>query len=212
MKSISHALAAVALATVTLLHPGMSRADDPEPATQSIGAQATVNEGLGVHGLTVNDLRPSSDVIPYQSRGTLWEVTVIDEAMQGTVFPIVANFSARSPGGQNYQALFSVPTAQGLAPAGISQGQKTSGKVYFDVIGDAPNSVVYQTGGTDMIRWVAAPPQAVQTPSRPQAPAAVPRAPAAASPAPPRNSAPRPARPGPTTPPPSGSAGTPLPG
>ena len=118
MKSISTALAAGALAAAGALSTGIAGADPdpapaPAPATQPIGTQGAVPEGPGVHGWTISDLRPSSDAIPYQPRGTLWEATATDEALQGAVFPIVANLSARSASGQNYQALFTVPTAQG---------------------------------------------------------------------------------------------------
>ncbi|CAJ1502048.1 MPT63 family protein [[Mycobacterium] holstebronense] len=215
MKSISTALAAGALVAAGALSTGIAGADPdpaPAPATQPIGTQGTVPEGPGVHGWTISDLRPSSDAIPYQPRGTLWEATATDEAIQGAVFPIVANLSARSASGQNYQALFTVPTAQGIAPVALTQGQKASGKVYFDVTGDVPNSMVYQTGGADLIRWVAPAPQA---PTQPQAPAGGSqlsasggsnRAPAA----PARPPASRPAHPAPSAPP-SGSSGTPLP-
>jgi len=226
MKSISNALAAGALAAAGALSAGIAGADPdpapaPTPATQPIGTQGTLPEGPGVHGWTVSDLRPSSDTIPYQPRGTLWEATATDEAIQGAVFPIVANLSARSASGQNYQALFTVPTAQGIAPAALTQGQKASGKVYFDVTGDAPNSMVYQTGGTDLIRWVAPAPQA---PQQPQAPAGGSQLPATggthrAPAAPARPPATRPAQTGPAAPAPSssgtplteGSSGTPLP-
>ncbi|QZA09335.1 MPT63 family protein [Mycolicibacter heraklionensis] len=217
MKSISTALAAGALAAAGALTTGIAGADPdpapaPAPATQPIGTQGTVPEGPGVHGWTISDLRPSSDAIPYQPRGTLWEATATDEAIQGAVFPIVANLSARSASGQNYQALFTVPTAQGIAPAALTQGQKASGKVYFDVTGDAPNSMVYQTGGNDLIRWVAPAPQA---PPQPQAPAGGSQVPATggsnrAPAAPARPPASRPAHPAPSAPP-SGSSGTPLP-
>ncbi|MEB3032909.1 MPT63 family protein [[Mycobacterium] nativiensis] len=218
MKSISTALAAAALAAVGSLSTGIAGADpDPAPSTQPIGTQGTLAEGPGVHGWTINDLRPSSDPIPYQPRGTLWEATATDEALQGTVFPIVANLSARSASGQDYQSLFTVPTPQGLVPAALTQGQKTSGKVYFDVTGDAPNSMVYHGGGTDLIRWVqpAPPPQAPPAAPQPQAPSAGSGSHPPASggshraPAAPQAPAQRPARP--TTPPPAGSSGTPIP-
>ncbi|MEB3051203.1 MPT63 family protein [Mycolicibacter sp. MYC123] len=219
MKSISTALALGALATAGVLGTGIAGAEPdpaPTPATHPIGTQATVPEGPGVSGWTISDLRPSSDSIPYQPRGTLWEATATDEAVAGTVFPIIANLSARSASGQNYQALFTVPTAQGIMPTGLTQGQKTSGKVYFDVTGDAPNSLVYQAGGADLIRWVT-PAPAPQAAPRQQAPRQQPqqqaptsgggsshRAPAQQAPAQ------RPSRPVPATPPPSGSAGTPI--
>ncbi|MEO6794448.1 MAG: MPT63 family protein [Mycobacterium sp.] len=215
MKPISTALAAAALAAAGALGTGIAAADPDtatDAATYPIGAQGTVPEGPGVHGWTINDLRPSPDAIPYQPRGTLWEATATDEAIQGTVFPIVANLNARSASGQNYQSLFTVPTPQGIVPMGLTQGQKTSGKVYFDVTGDAPNSLVYQTGGNDLIRWMAPAPQA------PAAAAAAPQSQTPATggnghraPTPPRAPSSQPARPRPATPPPAGSSGTPLP-
>ncbi|NDJ89127.1 MPT63 family protein [Mycolicibacter kumamotonensis] len=219
MKPISTVLATGALAAAGAFGTGIAAADepDPAPATQPIGTQGTLPEGPGVHGWTVNDLRPSADAIPYQPQGTLWEATATDEAIQGTVFPIVANLSARSASGQNYQSLFTVPTPQGIVPTGLTQGQKTSGKVYFDVTGDAPNSLVYQAGGADLIRWVAPAPQARPAAPAPQAPAggSASQAPANGgnshrAPAPARGPASRPASPGPAAPP-AGSSGTPLP-
>lgn len=215
MKSISTALAAGALAAVGALSTGIAASDPdpaPSPATYPIGTQGAVTEGPGVHGWTISDLRPSSDPIPYQPRGTLWEAIATDEALQGAVFPMVANLNARSASGQTYQSLFTVPTAQGIVPTALTQGQKASGKVYFDVTGDAPNSMVYQAGGADLIRWVAPAPQAPPAAPQPQ-PQQAPvsgggshRAPVA-----PQAPAPRPARPAPAAPPPAGSSGTPIP-
>ncbi|MGV0697171.1 DUF1942 domain-containing protein [Mycolicibacter sinensis] len=217
MKSISTVLAAGALAAAGAFSTGIAAADEPAPATHPLGTQGTLPEGPGVHGWTVADLRPSSDAIPYQPRGTLWEATATDEAIQGTVFPIVANLSARSASGQDYQSLFTVPTPQGIVPTGLTQGQKTSGKVYFDVTGDAPNSMVYQAGGADLIRWVVPAPQPQSRPAAPQ-----PQAPTGAgsqspasggshrAPAPAQDPSSRPANPAPASPP-VGSSGTPLP-
>lgn len=232
------AAGALAAAGAVSVATASADAGDPAPSTHSIGTQGTVENGGVVQGWTVSDLRPSSDAIPYQPRGTLWEATATDVAIQGTVTPVVANLGARSPSGQTYPALFTVATAQGVNPSNLAQGQKTSGKVYFDVTGDAPNSLVYQAGGADLIRWVAPAPQSQAPPaaSRPQAPAAGSQAPATGGSsnrapatggsghqAPARGpSAARPARPGPGTgtgsPPASsgtplheGSSGTPLP-
>ncbi|GFG69983.1 MPT63 family protein [Mycolicibacter senuensis] len=212
MKSISTVLAAGALALAGAFGTGIAAADEPAPPTHPLGSQGTLPEGPGVHGWTVADLRPSSDAIPYQPRGTLWEATATDEAIQGTVFPIVANLSARSASGQNYQSLFTVPTPQGIVPTGLSQGQKTSGKVYFDVTGDAPTSLVYQAGGADLIRWVVPAPQPQSGPAapQPQAPAAGSQAPASGGSHRAPGPASRPANPAPASPP-VGSSGTPLP-
>ncbi|BBZ22640.1 MPT63 family protein [Mycolicibacter hiberniae] len=220
MKSISTAVAAGALAVAGALSTGIAGAEPDTvvavqgPATQPIGTQGTVPEGPGVHGWTVSDLRPSSDAIPYQPRGTLWEATATDEAIQGTVFPIVANFSARTASGQSYQSLFTVPTTHGIVPTALTQGQRASGKIYFDVTGDAPSSIVYQTAGADLARWVMPAPQP-QAPAAPQAPASSgAEGQQAPSPARPPSSRPGPASPPPAsagTPLPAGSSGTPLP-
>lgn len=119
----------------------------------ALGTQATVTNGDVVQGWTVNDLKPSTDTIPYQPHGTLWEATATDQAIHGSVVPIVANLNARTPTGQSYLSLFGVATAQGINPDTLREGQKTSGKVYFDVTGDKPNGVAYTTGGQDLAWW-----------------------------------------------------------
>ena len=80
--------------------------------------------------------------------------------MQGGVTPLVSNFNATSPGGQTYRALYQVATSEGVNPGAINQGQTTSGKVYFDVTGDNPNTVVYRDAGGST--WPPGPLQAVR--------------------------------------------------
>ena len=36
----------------------------------------------------------------------------------------------------------------------LAEGQKSSGRIYFDVTGETPNSVVYNNGGEDLLIWV----------------------------------------------------------
>ncbi|WP_415794976.1 MPT63 family protein, partial [Mycolicibacterium frederiksbergense] len=126
--------------------------------TTHLGSQAELVDGNVVQGWTVTGLKVSTDTIPYQPQGTLWEATATDHAIQGSAIPIVSNFNARARDGQTYRALFGVATAQGVNPATLAQGQQTSGKVYFDVTGSAPDSVVYATNATDLIVWVTPPP------------------------------------------------------
>jgi hypothetical protein len=76
--------------------------------------------------------------------------TATDEALEGSATPIVSNLNARSKSGETYRALFQVATSEGVNPTTLAQGQKTSGKVYFDVTGDGPESVVYNAGGRDL--------------------------------------------------------------
>ncbi len=238
---ISHALAAAAAVatagSVGILGAPIASAD---PTTTTIGSQARLVDGNVVQGWTITNLKPSSDAIPYPVAGTLWEATATDEALEGGATPIVSNLNARAKSGETYRVLFGVATPQGVNPSTLAQGQKTTGKVYFDVTGDKPDSVVYNAGGQDLLVWVEAPPPARQggtqwspAPSRgqtSQAPAATPATPApAASPtATGTEGAPLPASAGgaqlpagssgtplpvgtPATPLPAGSQGTPLP-
>ncbi|WP_343709019.1 DUF1942 domain-containing protein [Mycobacterium sp.] len=128
-------------------------ADVAAPGSNSQTLGSPVN--IGGQAWTVSNLKQSSDVIPYQPHGTLWEATATDEAVQGGATPIVSDLNATSPGGQTYRVLYQVATPQGINPAGLAQGQKTTGKVYFDVTGDNPNAVVYrEAGGQDLASWV----------------------------------------------------------
>ncbi|ODR25211.1 immunogenic protein MPT63, partial [Mycolicibacterium porcinum] len=129
----------------------LADADDSAVTTAALGGQGKLDGGTQVW--TVTDLKPSTDTINYTPHGTLWEVTATNEALQGSVTPIVSNFNIRAADGQNYRALFQVPSSQGVNPATLAQGQKTSGKIYFDVTGDQPTSVVYNAGGNDVLVW-----------------------------------------------------------
>ncbi|WP_232425680.1 MPT63 family protein [Mycobacterium sp. JS623] len=126
--------------------------------TTTIGSQAKLVDGNVVQRWTITALRPSPDTIPYPVAGTLWEATATDEALQGVATPIVSNLNARARSGQTYRVLFGVATPQGVNPATLSQGEKTTGKVYFDVAGEAPDAVVYSTGSEDLLAWVQAAP------------------------------------------------------
>lgn len=161
-KSIAAAFAAAAVAAagaITALSAPIAVADDINTVnTTHLGSQAELTDGDVVQGWTVTGLKVSTDAIPYQPQGTLWEATATDKAIQGSAQPIVSNFNARARDGQTYRALFGVATAQGVNPSAIAQGQQTSGKIYFDVTGSTPDSVVYATNATDLIVWVTPPP------------------------------------------------------
>ena len=201
---------------------GAPLASAEDVTTTTIGNQNQLIDGDVVQGWTISDLRPSSDLIPYPVAGTLWEATATDEAIQGSATPIVSNLNARARSGQTYRVLFGVATPQGVNPATIGQGDKTTGKVYFDVTGDSPDAVVYSAGDQDLLAWaqpVSTPRQARTQWSPPAhtaaspAPAATPAtpAPAAAPAVTPAGGAPMPAS-AESTPggPTAGSQGTPL--
>lgn len=156
-----------------------------------LGERAELTAGGVVQGWTISDLKQSTDVVSYPVRGTLWEATATNEAIQGNVQPVVSNLNARTEAGDTYRVLFQVASPQGISPAGLAQGQKSTGKVYFDVTGAAPDSVVYNDGNADLLTWVQPAEQpassgatgagssAASTPAAP----AVPAAPAETTPA-----------------------------
>ncbi|WP_293003273.1 DUF1942 domain-containing protein [Mycobacterium sp.] len=160
MNNSAFAAAIAAISTsagVLYAAPAEADAAETQAATQHVlGGAAQVGDSTW----TVSNLRPSSDTIPYHPAGTLWEATATDEASSGSTTPIVSNFNARAHSGQTYRELFQVASAQGVNPAGIAQGQKVSGKLYFDVTGDNPDSITYNAGGPDLALWVQPPPSA----------------------------------------------------
>ena len=95
---------------------------------------------------TVQGLRPSSDAVFHNGR--LYEANVTND---GGV-PIAALFNARAESGHNYRVLGAGP--QSLSGAAVPPGGSSTGKLYFDVVGDDPNSVVYNDGIQDLLVWV----------------------------------------------------------
>ena len=85
---------------------------------------------------TVHGLDPSSDPVPHN--GQLYEANVTAE---GWAMPMVPMFNARAESGANYRVI----------------GGTVPGKLYFDVVGDVPNSVVYNDGFQDLLAWVPGP-------------------------------------------------------
>ncbi|MGD9620721.1 MAG: DUF1942 domain-containing protein [Mycolicibacterium sp.] len=157
MTAVKTAVAGAAIALSATF--GAPNAAAEETGLAWLGTQADLVDGSVVQGWTVSHLRPSSDVIPYPVQGQLWEATASDTAIAGDVIPIVSNMNARARDGQTYRALWEVATPAGVNPATLAQGQTTSGKIYFDVTGSVPDSVVYRgAGGPDLAVWVQPPP------------------------------------------------------
>lgn len=130
----------------------------PASATNNIkpfGVQETIKEAGGAveMGYTVDGLAPSSDPIPYQVNGQLYESRVTVDAISGWANPVIPFFNARAQSGQNYRVL-AVVTPDGLSSAAVPPGGQASGKLYFDVVGDVPNSVVYNDGFQDLLAWI----------------------------------------------------------
>lgn len=88
---------------------------------------------------TVEGLNPSADAVPHN--GQLYEAIVNVDARGAA--PMVPMFNARAESGANYRVI----------------GGGVPGKLYFDVVGDVPNSVVYNDGVQDLLTWIPGAPE-----------------------------------------------------
>src|ERR1700732_879625 len=176
----SAAFAPLSVAAITIATAATAVAANP--TTAGFGTRGQLVDGVGavITGWTVTDCKPSSDINAYPVAGRLYEANATAEAVQGTVTPMVPNFNARATDGETYQALYNVATPQGVNPSALPQGAKSTGKVYFDVTGAIPNSVVYNDGSQDLLIWNGTAPAEAPAP----APAAAPATPAPAPPPP----------------------------
>jgi hypothetical protein len=146
---------AVAAATVMFSVCAVAPANAAD--AQVFGLQQTVNDANGGEiGYTVTKFVPSGDAIPYPVAGQLYEVTVRADALNGFVTPAIPAFSAQGESGQNYPALAGVWTPQGLSGMTLLPGGHSSGKVYFDAVGEPPTSVVYNGAG-ESLTWIEPP-------------------------------------------------------
>ena len=124
---------------ITAVAIGMAAATAaPASAINNIkpfGQPESLNDATGAPMITytVHGLNPSSDAVFHN--GQLYEANVtFDGGM-----PIAPMFNARAESGDNYRVI----------------GGGLPGKLYFDVVGDIPNSVVYNDGGQDLLGWVS---------------------------------------------------------
>ncbi|HKP39594.1 DUF1942 domain-containing protein [Mycobacterium sp.] len=129
MAPVGVAAAAIAMSTITAV---------PASAANNIktyGQQESLNDAYGnpMITYTVQGLKPSSDAVFHNGR--LYEATVTNDGG----IPIAALFNARAESGANYRVI----------------GGGIPGKLYFDVVGDTPNSVVYNDGTQDLLVWVS---------------------------------------------------------
>jgi Domain of unknown function (DUF1942) len=120
------------------------------------GIQERINDWAGnpTIGYTVRDFAPSAD--PVFHNGELYEATVTVDAFGGWANPMIRQFHARAESGVGYPVLADAPG--GLSGASVPPGGSTTGKLYFDVVGDVPNSVVYNDGVRDILAWIPGPP------------------------------------------------------
>lgn len=159
MVKTSAMMAAAAAAAAAFWTFSVPIAAADETVTTTLGQPAEIADGAVKQAWTITGLRPSADVIPYTLQGTLWEAAAADTALQGDVIPIIPNLRARASDGATYAVLWTVATPQGVNPATLAAGQTTAGKIYFDVTGPSPDSVLYSDGARDLALWVQPPPQ-----------------------------------------------------
>lgn len=155
IKGLAKLAAATAVAAgLALGTPGIATATD---SIQQLGVEQTINDvasGGPLIGYTATGLQPSTDTIPYPVAGRLYEATLTVNAFGNWANPVLPRFYARAENGDGYQAITNVfiPTAiQGNA---VPPNGTSSGKLYFDVVGVDPNSVVYNDGIRDVLAWV----------------------------------------------------------
>src|SRR3954451_5213405 len=124
-------IAAIAVVMAAGTAVPASAANDIKP----FGVPESLNDVYGNPTITytVQGLRPSSDAVFHNGR--LYEANVTSDGGA----PIAALFNARAESGQNYRII----------------GGGIPGKIYFDVVGDTPNSVVYNDGAQDLLVWVS---------------------------------------------------------
>lgn len=139
-------LATAGMLLAGLLAPALGRAANHCPHHFG-AAQQLPDAGGGTQEWTVASLKKSGAVLPgYQPAGQLWEAEVTVRAAEGTVTPLIPNLAGHAKG-EYYPALWQVATDQGLSAATLTEGQTSSGTVYFDATGSDPTAVVY--GGGD---------------------------------------------------------------
>lgn len=127
----------------------------PDTETAPLGVEQQLVDGTVVSSYTVEGLQPSDDMLNVPVTGQLWEATTSVDAVQGTVTPAIPFFNARTDTGENYRVLFQAASPEGLSAEAVPQGQETEGKIYFDVTGADPTSIVYNDAVTDRLVWDA---------------------------------------------------------
>ena len=148
----SRKLAATFAATAITVGMGAATVA-PASATDNIqpfGTQETLNDfGTGgpMIGYTVMGLTPSADPVPHN--GQLYEAPMTVNAFGAWATPMIPLFNARAESSALYRALPESGPGGAVPPGGSS-----TGKLYFDVVGDVPNSVVYNDGVRDLLAWV----------------------------------------------------------
>jgi hypothetical protein len=134
-------LAAAAAAVAITFGAGVGIAP-PASAADNIkvfGEQERLNgpNGFPYIGYVVDDFGPSNDPVPH--RGKLFSANLWVDGFGTNTNPMIERFGARTIKGIFYPAI---------------QGASNMNKLYFDVTGPEPNSVVWNDGVRDILAWV----------------------------------------------------------
>jgi len=123
------------------------------PSTGAFGSQQKLTDGAVVTAWTIQKPTSSNDTVNVPVMGKLYEAQATVQAVQGASTPSIPFLNARTSDGTNYRVLWQAYAPEGLSGATLQQGSKASGKVYFDVTGAAPTSVVYNDLAQDRLVW-----------------------------------------------------------
>jgi hypothetical protein len=151
--AVKSAIAAGGIAVASVFAAATATA---APNIQGFGTSQQLVQGPLITNYTVSNLQPSNTAIPgYTPKGTLYQADVTARSDGGLVTPMVNDFIARGPNGQNYRVIDKVQAPGSLNPAPIPQGSESTGTLYFDVTGAPPNGVVYNDGMQDVLIWTS---------------------------------------------------------
>ncbi len=146
-------LAAVATASAAIIGIGAAAPAVAAPSTARFGTAQRLTDVDVVASYTVWRPMPSVDVVNVPISGKLYEAKTTVEAIEGAVTPAIPFFNARTASGDNYRVLWQAYAPEGLSGSTLPQGSKATGKIYFDVTGAPPTSVVYNDAVQDRLIW-----------------------------------------------------------
>jgi hypothetical protein len=132
-------LTAAAAAIAIALGGGTAAPASAADNIKVFGEQERLNgpNGFPYIGYVVDDFGPSDDPVPHQ--GELYAANLWIDGFGTNTNPMIERFGARTIKGIFYPAI---------------QGASNTSKLYFDVTGPEPNSVVWNDGIRDILAWV----------------------------------------------------------
>ena len=118
--AVATAAAAGGIAVATIFATPASAA----PNIQGFGTSEQLIDGPLITNYTVSNLQPSNVAIPgYTPKGTLYQADITARSDGGMVTPMVNDFIARGPNGQNYRVIDKVGAPERAQPGADLPGQ-----------------------------------------------------------------------------------------